>query len=376
MRLTTAIWASLTLVVVLVPGCNRQTEQRSVAALAPVPVTTATAVSLDMPIRMRAIGTVGSKANVVLRPQITARVMELLAEEGSDVEAGQALFRLDARPYEAALREAEADLAQGRAMADDARRLTNRLEEATDSLAVSNREIEEARAKAVAADAGVLSELARVEIAKLNLEYCTIHAPFAGRLGQFLVKPGTILKANEADMVELTQIDPIEIGFAVPEARIEAIRAAADPVSVEASPSGDTSGPQSGTMTFMDNKVDPTTGTIQIKATFANAARKLWPGQFANVTVLLGHETGSIVVPESAVQPSQYGASVFVVKEDQTVELRIVTVRRVVDGQSILEQGIRAGDIVVTDGHLRLTPGAKVQIKPSAGTEANAGTTR
>lgn len=369
MKRKQAMWIGVAVAAAAMAGCDRKSEQKSAVALAPVPVTTATAVSVDVPISMRAIGTVGSKASIMMRPQITARVMELLADEGSDVKAGQALFRLDPRPFEAALREAEADLAQGRAMAEDAHRLANRLVDATDSLAVSTREVEETKAKAVAADAGALSDQARVEIAKLNLDYCTIAAPFAGRLGQFLVKPGTILKANEADMVEITQIDPIEIGFAVPEAKIAAIRAAAaaGPVPVEALPSGDTGAPTVGTMTFMDNKVDPMTGTIQIKATFPNASRKLWPGQFANVTLVLGREPGSVTIPESAVQASQNGPSVYVVKPDQTVDLRQVTVRRVVDGQSLIEKGVVAGETVVTDGQLRLTPGMKVQIKPAPG---------
>lgn len=378
----TALFSTaLALGAALLPACSRKPEPRSAAsAPAPVPVTAAAALSVDLPVTMRAIGTVGSKARVTLRPQITARVLELLAEEGRDVRAGQPLLRLDARPFESELREAEANLAQARAMADDARRLAARLEDATDSLAVSNRELEETRAKVVAADAGVLSEQAKVELARLNIEYCTIAAPFAGRLGQVLVRPGTILKANESDLVELTQIDPIEIGFAVPEAAIAAIRAAsaAGPVRVEASPGGDTGAPQLGAMSFLDNKVDPTTGTIQIKATFPNASLRLWPGQFANVTLVLGREPGSIAIPESAVQPSQNGPIVFVIRSDQSVELRPVVVRRTVDGQSLIDHGLAQGETVVTDGHLRLTPGAKVQIKtpPAPRAAATAGDAR
>lgn len=330
----------------------------------PVPVTVGSAVKADAPIVLRTIGTAESRARVMLRPQVAGRIAELAVQEGTDVEAGQVLLRVDSRPFEAALRGAEANLARSKALASDAHRLLASTQGARASGAMSARESEEAQAKSDAADADVMANQSEVETARLNLAYCTVSAPFAGRLGQFLVKPGSIVKANEADLVELAQTDPIEVGFSVPEQSIPAVREgkAAGPMRIEALASGETSAAV-GELTFVDNKVDTTTGTIRLKGTFPNAARRLWPGQFVNVSLTLGTEAGCVLVPESAVQPTQAGLAVFVVKPDKTVELRVVAVRRTAEGRSVIERGIEAGETVVTDGQLRLVPGSSVTIK-------------
>jgi multidrug efflux system membrane fusion protein len=261
-------------------------------------------------------------------------------------------------------------------MAEDAEHLAERIRVALVSAATSQRELEEAEAKVKAAQADVQSSEARVDTARLNLAYCTIVAPFAGRLGPFMVKPGAIVKTDEADLVEITKTDPIDVGLSVPEDNLGAIRKAmaAGPVRVEATPSGDSGAPAAGSLSFIDSKVDAMTGTIRLKATFANADRRLWPGQFTNVVLLLGREPGSVTIPESAIQPSQTGPSIFVVKADQTVELRQVKVRRIADGQGVIDQGVSAGETVVTGGQLRLGPGVKVEVRsasaaasPSAG---------
>lgn len=335
-----------------------------------VPVSVATATRADVPVILRTIGSVEAKAFVILRPQIAGRVIDLPVQEGRDVNKGDLLVSLDPRPHEAALAEAQANVTRNIAMADDAHRLAERTGNPAVSAAISQRETESARAKAAAADAEILASKAQVESAKLNLLYCTITAPFSGRLGSFKVKPGSIVKENETDLVELAQVDPIEVAFALPEENLPALRAAMGvaELHVEASPSGDNDPPASGTLTFIDNRVDPATGTIRLKATFENTARRLWPGQFTNVRLLLGHDQGVVTVPESAVQTTQGGAAIFVVKPDQTVELRQVAVRRVAAGRSIIERGIAEGETVVTEGQLRLGPGSKVQVKAQQAT--------
>jgi multidrug efflux system membrane fusion protein len=354
-------------------GCSKTDQAASKAPAPPaVPVEVATAAQSDAPVLIRTIGSVQAQASVTLRPQVAGRVAEILGEEGAEVQAGQVLLRLDPAWFEAARRQAEADLTQSRAMAADAHNLAERNKSALASAALSQRESEQTEARAQAADADVLAKQAALETAKLNTAYCTITAPFGGRLGQFQVKPGAIVKENEANLVDLNQIDPIEVAFAVPEQRLPAIREAAAkaPLRVEVLPSGETGGPVAGELTFVDNKVDTSTGTIRLKATFKNADRRLWPGRFANVTLILGRETDCIMIPDRAVQSTQNGPSVFVVKSDQTVELRPISIRRSVDGQTIVEKGIASGDTVVTDGQLRLAPGASVQIKATSPTTA------
>ncbi len=349
-----------------VVACSKPPAAPNVGAAAPVPVSAAAASNADVPIVIRAIGSVEPKARVMLRPQVAGRIIELPVEEGTNVTQGQVLVRLDPRPYEAALAQAQANVARSIALADDAHRLAERTSNAAYSAAISQHESESARAQAAAADAQTLASKAEVQTAELNLAYCTIAAPFSGRLGSFLVKPGSIVKENEADLVELAQIDPIEVSFAVPEENIPAIHDAMDKgqLKAEALPSGDPAPPAVGLLTFVDNRVDAATGTIRLKATYANSSRRLWPGQFANVSLLLGLEKGRVVVPESAVQTTQSGAAVFVIKPDQTAELRQVTVGRTVEGRSVIEQGLVEGDMVVTEGQLRLKNGSTVQVKP------------
>ncbi len=360
----------------LVIGCEKPAATAAPSAPPPVPVVVATAEQADAPVLIRTIGVVQSKASVVMKPQVTGRVAAVLAEEGAEVKAGQALVRLDEAMFKAAVAQAEGELGQSKALALDAHNLEARNKSVLASAALSQREYEEAQAKVAAADALVAAKQADLDATRLNLEYCTISAPFDGRLGQFLVKPGAIVKSSETEMVEVSQIDPIDAAFNVPEERFPAIReaylaSAADPMGrslrVEVVPSGDTGAPIVGKASFIDTKVDTDTGTIRLKATFDNSDKRLWPGRFVNVTLVLGVEPGCVQIPDSAIQATQSGPGVFVVKQDQTVEVRGVSVRRSVDGKSIIDKGVSAGEVVVTDGQLRLGPGAKVQIKNTDG---------
>lgn len=367
----------LALIGTLLAGCDRDSGAAAkgrAAPVPPVPVSVATATRASVPIALRTIGSVESKARVVLRPQVAGRIIELAAEEGTDVREGQPLVRLDPRPFEAAIAEAEANLARGRAEALDANQLAERTKTAALASAISARETEAAAARAQAADAQVQSYQALLDTAKLNLTYCTISAPFAGRLGSFMLKQGAIVKENDTDLVELSQIDPIEVAFSIPEENIPAVRRALEGGApmVEVMPAGAAEGdaPVVGKLTFVDNKVDPATGSIRLKASFANADRRLWPGQFVNARVILGRDDDAVMVPEGAVQMTQSGTSVFVVGDDKSVELRPVIVRRQVDGMSVLEGGIEEGETVVTDGQLRLAVGSVVVFKSAPPTAA------
>jgi membrane fusion protein, multidrug efflux system len=351
------------LVALAATGCKPQSAEEKKAP-APVPVRVAKAEVRDMPIQLRSVGTVEPIAYVMLRPQVAGQLLETPAGEGVDVNTGDVVVRIDPRPFQAAVREAEAALAKSRAIATDERRAAEQLRSAYNARAVSVREVEAAEAKASSAEAQILQEQAAVETARLNLSYCTIPAPFAGRLGALRVKPGAIVKANETDLIDLTQLAPIDASFSIREQDLAAARAAmtAGPVDVRAVVAGDPT-PVVGRLSFLDNRVDPGTGAIRLKARFENADQRLWAGQFVNITMTLGVERGAVVVPTLAVTASQRGQSVFVVNDDKTVQVRTVQVRRALDGATVIESGVEPGETVVIDGQLRLMPSSTVAIR-------------
>lgn len=359
-------------------ACKKEEQAKAPTKPPPVPVTVAKAEQRDMPIQLRSVGNVESISAVTLRPQVAGQLLETPAAEGADVNAGDVIARIDPRPFQAALREAEASLAKNQALAADERRAAEQLRSALSGRAVSIREVEAAEAKAASAEAQVLQDQAAIETAKLQLSYCTIAAPFAGRLGAFHSKPGAILKANETDLVDLTQLAPIDVAFSIREQDLPGVRSAmaAGPVAVIATIAGDPV-PAEGRLNFLDNRVDATTGAIRLKARFENADRRLWPGQYVNAVITLGIDKNVVVVPSTAVQASQRGRSVFVVKADGTAEMRTVEVQRSLDGDTVVRSGVQAGETVVVDGQLRLTTGATVAARPSeAPTAADAAAKR
>ena len=359
------LWSVIALPL-LILGCERQAAGPK-GPPPPVPVTVAQAVEGTAPIEVRTVGAVEPIASVMLRPQISGQVLATPAGEGVDVAAGTLVIQLDARPYDAALKEAQASLDRDQAMAADARKAAEQFASASLARATSVRTSEEAQAKAAAAQASVAADQAMLQTAQLNLEYCRITAPFAGRLGALLVKPGAIVKLNETDLVELVQVAPIDVALSVPQERLPAIHAAGvqTPLTVRVQIPGSEAGPLNGTVQFVDNRVDSSTGTIRLKARFDNADRRLWPGQFVNATLILGQGDRAVLVPSEAVQRSQGGTVVFIVKPDQTVEMRAVTAGRTFEGKTVIAEGIAAGQTVVTDGQLRLSPGAKVDPRPA-----------
>jgi multidrug efflux system membrane fusion protein len=357
------IWAELALIVLSV-SCSKQTPAPAAdSAMAPVTVTQAS--ERDVPVEVRAIGNVQAYSTVTVRSQITGQLMKTHFNEGEKVKAGELLFTIDPRPSEAVLNQAQADLAQAEAKLVQAQRDWERAQKLGPSEALAQSAYDGYKAAYDAAKAAILANRAAVSNAALNLEFTTIRSPIDGRTGAVMIKEGNIIKAEDDEIVTINQVQPIYVSFSVPEGELAAIRErmkkAALGVKVEAP--GLETGVTGGQLRFLDNTVDPNTGTILLRAVFPNEKEILWPGQFVNAVLTLNVQTNAIVVPSQAVQAGQQGESVFVVKPDLTAESRPVGVGSRVGEETVLRQGVRPGELVVTSGQLRLAPGMKVQIQ-------------
>jgi membrane fusion protein, multidrug efflux system len=334
-----------------------------------VPVTTATAAAKPMPIDIRVIGTAEAHETVAVRAQITGALTSVGFKEGDDVREGQVLFTLDKRPLQAALQQAEATLTRDTAQAANARAQAKRYQDLSQRGIATREQVDTTSTAAAALDATVGADRAAVENARVQLLYATIVAPISGRTGQLMVNAGNLVRANDTTpLVIINKVSPLFVSFAIPEAQMSEFKRymAAGSVRVEASPPNDNGPAARGRITFVDNSVDQTTGTIKLKAEYENADRRLWPGQFVNVVITLSTEPNAIVVPSVAVQTGQQGQYVYVVKPDRTVDLRTVVVARVAGNETVIGNGLKAGDTVVTDGQLRLMPGSRVTIKEVA----------
>ncbi len=344
-------------------GCSRS---GSAAPTAPVvPVQTAVAVQRDVPRRVEAIGNVQALRAVSVKSQVDGIIAEVNFQEGQELKAGNLLVSLDRRPFENSLLIARADLANARAMAAQAQADLDRYQQLDRQAVVSKEEYVQYVTKAETAKAQVQAKEAAVSNAELLLGYTSIRAPIAGRAGQRLLHEGALVKANDNSftLVTINQIAPVAVTYAVPERALDEIRqafaAGRATVSVTERTSGTTR--ENGRLEFIDNTIDPTTGMVTLKAVFPNEDDALWPGRFVYVVTQVGVDRGAIVVPSTAVQNSQSGSTVYVVKPDATVELRAVKVARTDGDNTLLAEGIKPGETVVTDGQLRLLPGMKVE---------------
>jgi len=337
-----------------------------------VPVTVAQAVQKSMPITIQGIGTVIAASTVAVHAQITGEMTSVSFKEGEDVEQGQVLVTLDKRPLEAAVLQAQATLDKDVAQAQNARSQSARYQDLLKRGIATREQVDTMLTQAAALDATVAADRANLDSAKVQLTYATITAPMTGRTGLLQVHPGNLVRANDMQpIVTINKITPVYVSFSVPEAQLPALKrfiAAQGTLPATAIAPTESGAPSTGRVNFIDNAVDPTTGTIKVKGTFPNENRRLWPGQFVNVTVMLTSDPTAIVVPSAAVQTGQQGTFVFTVKPDQTVELRSVTVARVAGDETVVQAGVAAGDTVVTDGHLRLVPGSKISIKSPTAT--------
>ena len=340
--------------------------QQQAAAPPAVPVTVGTAVRKAMPLDASVVGTVEAYSTVSVRAQITGELTAVNFQQGDDVTAGQELFTLDRRPLEGALQQAQATLERDTAQAANAKAIMQRYDQLVERGIVAREQRDNARTSVAALEATLASDRAAVENAKVQLQYATIRAPISGRTGALMVNAGNLVRANDqAPLVTINQLTPIYVSFALPEPLLPDLRRymARGSLRVEARPSSGESHLATGTVTFIDNAVDQTTGTIKVKGTFPNADRQLWPGQFVNVVVRLMTEAAAIVVPTLAVQTGPDGSYVYLVKADQTVELRPVVVARVAGDETVIKDGLVPGDTIVTDGHLRLVPGSRISVR-------------
>jgi multidrug efflux system membrane fusion protein len=331
-----------------------------------VAVTAAAAVQKTVPVQLTAIGTVESYASVSIKSRISGQLVQVHFKEGQDVSKGDLLFTIDPRPYEVALKEAQARLAKDKVLAEKAEIDARRYADLAGKDFVSKDKSEQFRANAAALKATLEGDKATIENARLQLSYCYISAPFSGRTGSLLVDEGAQVKANDDHgLVDIMQITPIYVSFSVPQQDLGLIQQRMNQATLPVAailPGGSTA-PEQGNLTFLDNRVSSDTGTIGLKATFANQDRRLWPGQFVDVVLTLTTRPDSIVVPSVAVQTGQQGLFVFIVKPDMTVESRPVAVAMTLGSETVLESGVSAGEQVVTDGQFRLVPGALVQIR-------------
>jgi len=362
------------LLVISIGACSSNSKAKQSAQRA-VPVAAGDVLQKDVPVQVKAIGNVESYNTVSIKAQISGEVEGVYFQEGQDVKKNDLLFKIDPRPYEAALRQAEATLARDRAQAKNAEEQAKRYEILVQKNYVSRDQYDQLRANADALAAVVDADKANVENNRLQLAYCTINSPINGRAGTVFVNAGNIIKANDIAMTTINQIMPIYVTFSVPEQNLANIKKymAMGELKVEAIIPGEEKRSALGGLSFIDNAVDSTTGTIKLKGTFENRDHRLWPGQFVNVVLTLTTQRNAVVMPSAAMQAGQQGQYVFVIKPDFTVESRPVTVARTIDDMVVVAQGVTPGEKVVTDGQLQLVPGARVEIK---GEQAQSGPER
>jgi len=335
-----------------------------------VPVSVASVVQQSVPVRLRAIGNVEAYSTVALKARVDGQIVEVNFKEGAPVRKGEILFRIDPRPYEAALRQAEANALRDTAARDQARSQDRRYQELLEKNFVSKEAYAQIHTNAETAEAVAKASRAGLENARLNLEYCTIRSPLDGFVGKVLLQAGNLVKANDVSpLVVINQVRPIYVNFAVPEQDLPEVRKrmAESPLEVEVLPADTAPTRPKGRLIFVDNAVDPSTGTIRMRAQFDNADATLWPGQFVNVSVRLYEQADAIIIPSQAVQTGPDGQYVYIVGNDLVAQMRQVTVQRTDGEQSVIAKGLAKGERVVTRGQLRLGPKTRVQIgKPPA----------
>ncbi|HUK58327.1 MAG TPA: efflux RND transporter periplasmic adaptor subunit [Stellaceae bacterium] len=356
----------------IAPARSQGAPQGSRQGGAGVPVVVVAAEQRAVPVRIDTIGTVQTIAMVSIKSRIDGYIDTVLIHDGQYVKQGDVMFRLDARAATAQVLQAEAQLARDKAQLENAKRNVTRDTPLVGKDFMSKQQFETDQTTAQAFEASVAADQAVIENNKALQSYDTITAPIDGRVGMIAIKAGNSIKANDVPLATINQVKPIYIGFSLPQGELPALRAAmaAGKVSVSAKPAGDAGTPLTGMVTFFDNTVDTTSGTIAVRATFANDDERLWPGQFVNVSVTTRTDANAIVVPPSAIQIGQDGDYVFVVKPDNTAEIRPVTVSRTVDGASVVEKGLAAGEKVVVDGQMRLSNGARVDVRPAEAPKA------
>lgn len=345
----------------------------------PVPVTTARAATRDVPVTLQVVGRAEAYESVVLKSRVDGQVAAVLFTEGQHVNQGEVLIRLDPKDFAARLQQAEANAARDQALVAKTRSDTARYAALKDRNFVSEEKVNDIRTNEAAASANLLASKAAVELARLQRSYTTIRAPFDGVVGARLVYPGSSVKINDTTLAVVNRVRPLLVSFSVPEKHLPRLRAAMASaigktagMKVDVSLPGDSTQHLEGEVRFLDNAVDSASGTIQMKAVLPNADEKLTPGQFLNVSLLLDTLPGTVTVPNEAVQQGAEGNFVFIVKDDNSVEMRKVVTAASAGGLTAMSTGVQAGETIVTDGQLRLAPGVRVNPTSPANSTANA----
>lgn len=342
-----------------------------------IPVTVSPVLGKTIPVQIKAIGNVEAYATVSIKSRVGGELKKVYFRGGQDVKEEDLLFTIDPDPYEAALKQTQANLAKSIALLKKAEEDRTRYADLVQKDYISQEQYDQARTNVDALKAQIKADQAAVDNARLQVIYCSIRAPLSGRTGDLLADKGNMIKAQDDNksLVVINQIQPIYVSFAVPEKDLNEIKkyAAAGQLKLKAMVSKDGEYPEEGVLSFMDNTVDKTTGTIKLKGTFANKERRLWPGQFVNVVLDLTAESNALVVPSQALQTGLDGQYVFIVRPNLTAEARPVVIGRPFNGQTVVEKGLQVGEKVVTDGQFQLITGTKVQIKNEL---ENKGTTR
>ena len=337
----------------------------------PVPVTTANAAARDIPVTLQVVGRAEAYESVVLKSRVDGQVAAVLFTEGQQVKQGDPLIRLDPSDFSARLQQAEATAARDQALIAKSRSDTARYSALKERNFVSEEKLNDIRTNEAAASANLRASQAAANVARLQLSYTTLRAPFSGVVGARLVFPGSSVKINDTTLAVINRVRPLLVSFSVPEKHLPRLRAAmaaatGSRMKVDVSLPGDKSQRYEGEVHFLDNAVDATTGTILMKAVLPNAEEKLTPGQFLNVTLLLDTLTGAVTIPNEAVQQGAEGQFVYVVKDDQSAEVRPITTAAAAAGVTAIAKGLAVGETVVTDGQLRLAPGVKVKAREAA----------
>jgi membrane fusion protein, multidrug efflux system len=367
---------------VLLSGCGSKPAQGNAGpGGAPgqrpaAPVVVAAAMERDIPVEISAIGNVESIKSVQVRSMVSGQIEGVHFKEGQDVAQGQLLFTLDKRPFMAVLEQAQGQLKRDQATAQNNQMQAQRYTSLEQQGVISREVADQQRTMAQSTSAAVSADQATVDAAKVQLQYTDIKAPIGGRAGAILINLGNLVKANDTPyLVQINQIAPIYVTFSVPESQLEQVRAfAARRLKVMAYPKGTRASGAEGTLTFIDNGVDPTTGTVKLKATFTNSDRRLWPGEYVDVVMDLSIVPKATVVPTKAIQSGQQGQYVYVVTPQSTAESRVVTTSGTYQDLTIVTKGVAPGDKVIVEGMMRVAPNAKVAVQSTVPTGASPNT--
>jgi multidrug efflux system membrane fusion protein len=363
-----SVWSILTvslLLTGLLTACGQE-QPKGPPPKPPVPVRIGQAITQTVPLQVRVVGSVEARATVEIRSRVGGQLTQVHFQEGQEVRKGAPLFTIDPIPYQIALRQAEARLQKDQSLALTAREKERRYLTLTGEGLTSRQDYDLIKAEAESLEASVAAAQAAVEEAELQLAWSRIAAPLTGRTGSLMAHVGDLVSANGSQpLLVIHQIEPIDVSFTIPERDLGRIRSAlaVGKLPVSTLLPGEETQPESGELTFIDNAVDTRSGTIRLKASFANTSRRLWPGQFVTVLITLAAFDNATVVPAAAVQTGQKGIFVFIARADGTAEMRPVKTGITYEGVTVISEGVKPGETVVTDGQLRLYPDAKLDIK-------------